>query len=161
MLLGGQDPRITKWFGLGGTSKPSQGRTLPLFLFVADWWDSYLLKNSFIRKISHLFSSVLFHFLDFSPPPVVHKKPLQEVEIAAITHGALQGLAYLHSHCRIHRWGWSCCPSICCFTGFKQLWKKLPNQHFLHLVGNCSVQTLVTKATLECCTKEYHPKYAK
>lgn len=34
---------------------------------------------------------------------VVHKKPLQEVEIAAITHGALQGLAYLHSHCKIHR----------------------------------------------------------
>lgn len=34
----------------------------------------------------------------------VHKKPLQEVEIAAITHGALQGLAYLHSHNTIHRW---------------------------------------------------------
>uniref|UniRef100_A0A8C3D284 Serine/threonine-protein kinase TAO3 n=1 Tax=Cairina moschata TaxID=8855 RepID=A0A8C3D284_CAIMO len=34
---------------------------------------------------------------------VLHKKPLQEVEIAAITHGALQGLAYLHSHCKIHR----------------------------------------------------------
>eukprot|EP00069_Balaena_mysticetus_P016636 bmy_09855T0 len=33
----------------------------------------------------------------------VHKKPLQEVEIAAITHGALQGLAYLHSHALIHR----------------------------------------------------------
>ncbi|XP_034646894.1 serine/threonine-protein kinase TAO3 [Trachemys scripta elegans] len=33
----------------------------------------------------------------------VHKKPLQEVEIAAITHGALQGLAYLHSHAKIHR----------------------------------------------------------
>ncbi|XP_041850761.1 serine/threonine-protein kinase TAO1 [Melanotaenia boesemani] len=33
----------------------------------------------------------------------VHKKPLQEVEIAAITHGALQGLAYLHSHNMIHR----------------------------------------------------------
>ncbi|XP_032732067.1 serine/threonine-protein kinase TAO3 [Lontra canadensis] len=33
----------------------------------------------------------------------VHKKPLQEVEIAAITHGALQGLAYLHSHAMIHR----------------------------------------------------------
>ncbi|XP_032287124.1 serine/threonine-protein kinase TAO3 isoform X1 [Phoca vitulina] len=32
----------------------------------------------------------------------VHKKPLQEVEIAAITHGALQGLAYLHSHALIH-----------------------------------------------------------
>uniref|UniRef100_A0A672SXE5 non-specific serine/threonine protein kinase n=1 Tax=Sinocyclocheilus grahami TaxID=75366 RepID=A0A672SXE5_SINGR len=33
----------------------------------------------------------------------VHKKPLQEMEIAAITHGALQGLAYLHSHIMIHR----------------------------------------------------------
>uniref|UniRef100_A0A3P9IHN2 non-specific serine/threonine protein kinase n=1 Tax=Oryzias latipes TaxID=8090 RepID=A0A3P9IHN2_ORYLA len=33
----------------------------------------------------------------------IHKKPLQEVEIAAITHGALQGLAYLHSHNMIHR----------------------------------------------------------
>ncbi|XP_070807732.1 serine/threonine-protein kinase TAO3 isoform X4 [Pituophis catenifer annectens] len=33
----------------------------------------------------------------------VHKKPLQEVEIAAITDGALQGLAYLHSHYKIHR----------------------------------------------------------
>ncbi|EPY74952.1 TAO kinase 3 isoform 1-like protein, partial [Camelus ferus] len=33
----------------------------------------------------------------------VHKKPLQEMEIAAITHGALQGLAYLHSHALIHR----------------------------------------------------------
>uniref|UniRef100_A0A7N8WTL6 non-specific serine/threonine protein kinase n=1 Tax=Mastacembelus armatus TaxID=205130 RepID=A0A7N8WTL6_9TELE len=33
----------------------------------------------------------------------VHKKPLQEVEIAAITHGALQGLAYLHSQSMIHR----------------------------------------------------------
>uniref|UniRef100_A0A8C1G5I7 non-specific serine/threonine protein kinase n=1 Tax=Cyprinus carpio TaxID=7962 RepID=A0A8C1G5I7_CYPCA len=35
--------------------------------------------------------------------PTVHKKPLQEMEIAAITHGALQGLAYLHSHNMIHR----------------------------------------------------------
>uniref|UniRef100_A0A3Q3KY58 Serine/threonine-protein kinase TAO3 n=1 Tax=Mastacembelus armatus TaxID=205130 RepID=A0A3Q3KY58_9TELE len=33
----------------------------------------------------------------------VHKKPLQEMEIAAITHGALLGLAYLHSHSMIHR----------------------------------------------------------
>ncbi|XP_032873004.1 serine/threonine-protein kinase TAO3-like [Amblyraja radiata] len=33
----------------------------------------------------------------------VHKKPLQEVEIAAITHGALQGLTYLHAHNLIHR----------------------------------------------------------
>lgn len=36
--------------------------------------------------------------------PQVHKKPLQEMEIAAITHGALLGLAYLHSHNMIHRW---------------------------------------------------------
>uniref|UniRef100_A0A8C2PTK7 Serine/threonine-protein kinase TAO3 n=1 Tax=Cyprinus carpio TaxID=7962 RepID=A0A8C2PTK7_CYPCA len=42
------------------------------------------------------FSAVL-HMLRF------HKKPLQEVEIAAITHGALLGLAYLHSHNMIHR----------------------------------------------------------
>lgn len=35
---------------------------------------------------------------------LVHKKPLQEVEIAAITDGALQGLTYLHSHNMIHRW---------------------------------------------------------
>lgn len=40
----------------------------------------------------------------------VHKKPLQEVEIAAIIHGALQGLVYLHSHNMIHRWAVS--PSI-------------------------------------------------
>ncbi|XP_078741501.1 serine/threonine-protein kinase TAO1-A-like, partial [Lampetra fluviatilis] len=33
----------------------------------------------------------------------VHKKPLQEVEISAITDGALQGLAYLHSRSVIHR----------------------------------------------------------
>lgn len=39
------------------------------------------------------------------PSSPVHKKPLQEVEIAAITHGALQGLAYLHSHNMIHRCG--------------------------------------------------------
>ncbi|KAK2505822.1 hypothetical protein MC885_010214 [Smutsia gigantea] len=33
----------------------------------------------------------------------VHQKPFQEMEIAAIIHGALQGLAYLHSHAMIHR----------------------------------------------------------
>nr|XP_049618527.1 serine/threonine-protein kinase TAO3 isoform X3 [Syngnathus scovelli] len=33
----------------------------------------------------------------------VHKKPLQETEIAAISHGALLGLAYLHCHDMIHR----------------------------------------------------------
>lgn len=42
--------------------------------------------------------------LMFLPHSPVHKKPLQEVEIAAVTHGALQGLAYLHSHNMIHRY---------------------------------------------------------
>ncbi|KAM3616375.1 uncharacterized protein V6R79_016986 [Siganus canaliculatus] len=49
----------------------------------------------------NLFSLLIFLLVNVSPP--VHKKPLQEVEIAAITHGALQGLAYLHSHNMIHR----------------------------------------------------------
>jgi serine/threonine protein kinase len=66
-----------------------------------------------IRKINKkaIGESSLFHLI----PPVVpqfviwfpstvHKKPLQEVEIAAVTHGALQGLAYLHSHNMIHRY---------------------------------------------------------
>ncbi|KAG7263613.1 hypothetical protein CRUP_026586 [Coryphaenoides rupestris] len=34
---------------------------------------------------------------------IIKEKPLQEVEITAITHGALLGLAYLHSHNMIHR----------------------------------------------------------
>ena len=34
---------------------------------------------------------------------LVHKQPLNEGEIAAITEGALRGLVYLHSQNRIHR----------------------------------------------------------
>ena len=45
---------------------------------------------------------LIIHWAFFFPSSV-HKKPLQEMEIAAITHGALQGLAYLHSHALIHR----------------------------------------------------------
>eukprot|EP00069_Balaena_mysticetus_P004778 bmy_17682T0 len=44
----------------------------------------------------------------------VHKKPLQEVEIAAVNHGALHGLAYVHSHSVIRRdvrLETSCCQS--------------------------------------------------
>ncbi|XP_065190447.1 serine/threonine-protein kinase TAO3-like [Sycon ciliatum] len=33
----------------------------------------------------------------------VHKAPLEEDEISAVCHGALQGLLYLHGHDRIHR----------------------------------------------------------
>lgn len=50
-----------------------------------------------VSVLPHHFKFVMFPFFS------VHKKPLQEVEIAAITHGALQGLAYLHSHNMIHR----------------------------------------------------------
>lgn len=51
--------------------------------------------------------------LTLSVPLPVHKKPLQEVEIAAITHGALQGLAYLHAHNMIHRCVPHGCPTAC------------------------------------------------
>uniref|UniRef100_A0A8K9XWT8 Serine/threonine-protein kinase TAO3 n=1 Tax=Oncorhynchus mykiss TaxID=8022 RepID=A0A8K9XWT8_ONCMY len=46
---------------------------------------------------------MVFPFCFIFLSSLVHKKPLQEVEIAAITHGALQGLAYLHSRNMIHR----------------------------------------------------------
>lgn len=58
--------------------------------------DVELLYDLSLLKGSPLMSNVLLFSL-------VHKKPLQEVEIAAITHGALLGLAYLHSHNMIHR----------------------------------------------------------
>uniref|UniRef100_A0A3Q2NYA6 Serine/threonine-protein kinase TAO3 n=1 Tax=Fundulus heteroclitus TaxID=8078 RepID=A0A3Q2NYA6_FUNHE len=46
---------------------------------------------------------VTSHCCGAATPLFIHKKPLQEMEIAAITHGALLGLAYLHSHNMIHR----------------------------------------------------------
>lgn len=61
------------------------------------------VKNTFHDYIIKVFRGfLLISTLLISPP--VHKKPLQELEIAAITHGALLGLAYLHSHNMIHRW---------------------------------------------------------
>uniref|UniRef100_A0A8C2IMU8 Serine/threonine-protein kinase TAO3 n=1 Tax=Cyprinus carpio TaxID=7962 RepID=A0A8C2IMU8_CYPCA len=74
-------------------------------------WQDIIKEVKFLEQLRHpntieykgcylkdntCFSAVL-HMLRF------HKKPLQEVEIAAITHGALLGLAYLHSHNMIHR----------------------------------------------------------
>lgn len=70
-------------------------QTFPLFYLIK--WVSEVLKGGF------------FWLLIF---PQVHKKPLQEMEIAAITHGALLGLAYLHSHNMIHRW-------VCVIPGCK------------------------------------------
>ncbi|KAA8586837.1 hypothetical protein FQN60_000673 [Etheostoma spectabile] len=56
-------------------------------------WQDIIKEVKFLQRIRHPNS------IEYK----VHKKPLQEVEIAAITHGALQGLAYLHSHNMIHR----------------------------------------------------------
>ncbi|KAI3372579.1 hypothetical protein L3Q82_023053, partial [Scortum barcoo] len=59
-----------------------------------------------LLEVHHFISEVFRGFLLISTvliSPQVHKKPLQEMEIAAITHGALLGLAYLHSHNMIHR----------------------------------------------------------
>lgn len=58
-------------------------------------WDVYEFRGAH-RKLIICWNSIFYPFS-------VHKKPLQEVEIAAITHGALHGLAYLHSHNMIHR----------------------------------------------------------
>lgn len=60
-----------------------------------------------IKRVSEVLKGGFFWLL---VSPLVHKKPLQEMEIAAITHGALLGLAYLHSHNMIHRW--VCNPSL-------------------------------------------------
>lgn len=62
------------------------------------------LNASWLQAGNRLFLSPDLHRCCWMFPSVVHKKPLQEVEIAAITHGALRGLAYLHSHNMIHRW---------------------------------------------------------
>uniref|UniRef100_A0A8C7YXK4 non-specific serine/threonine protein kinase n=1 Tax=Oryzias sinensis TaxID=183150 RepID=A0A8C7YXK4_9TELE len=80
-------------------------------------WQDIIKEVKFLRRIKHPnsieykgFDKLVSVFCFFSSCHVpndasllVHKKPLQEVEIAAITDGALQGLAYLHSHNMIHR----------------------------------------------------------
>uniref|UniRef100_A0A673NMR0 non-specific serine/threonine protein kinase n=1 Tax=Sinocyclocheilus rhinocerous TaxID=307959 RepID=A0A673NMR0_9TELE len=75
-------------------------------------WQDIIKEVKFLQRIQHP-NSIEYkgcylrehtawniHLCNFC---LVHKKPLQEIEIAAITHGALQGLAYLHSHNMIHR----------------------------------------------------------
>ncbi|OWK14364.1 TAOK1, partial [Cervus elaphus hippelaphus] len=60
-------------------------------------WQDIIKEVKFLQRIKHPNS------IEYKGCYLLHKKPLQEVEIAAITHGALQGLAYLHSHTMIHR----------------------------------------------------------
>lgn len=90
------------------------------------WWSTVLAQPQISLKVSSttdvffllecdfFFLSVIWFFpFSLSHTLSVHKKPLQEIEIAAITHGALQGLAYLHSHNMIHRWPQSSFPQTC------------------------------------------------
>lgn len=59
---------------------------------------------SFVYTFINMNANETIDHAHTTPHPLsVHKKPLQEVEIAAIIHGALQGLVYLHSHNMIHR----------------------------------------------------------
>lgn len=72
---------------------------------------SDLLEGTFCRSefncvytFIHVNANDMIDHAHTIPHPLsVHKKPLQEVEIAAIIDGALQGLVYLHSHNMIHR----------------------------------------------------------
>uniref|UniRef100_A0A8C5EDJ4 non-specific serine/threonine protein kinase n=1 Tax=Gouania willdenowi TaxID=441366 RepID=A0A8C5EDJ4_GOUWI len=78
-------------------------------------WHDIIKEVKFLRRIQHPNSieykgcylrehtAWVIHSFVLCSWSWIHKKPLQEVEIAAITHGALQGLAYLHSHNMIHR----------------------------------------------------------
>uniref|UniRef100_A0A8C5E8I8 Serine/threonine-protein kinase TAO2 n=1 Tax=Gouania willdenowi TaxID=441366 RepID=A0A8C5E8I8_GOUWI len=67
-------------------------------------WQDIIKEVKFLQKLRHP-NTIEYRgcYLREHTAWVIHKKPLQEVEIAAITHGALQGLAYLHSHNMIHR----------------------------------------------------------
>ncbi|MGH0182739.1 UNVERIFIED_CONTAM: hypothetical protein FKN15_010404 [Acipenser sinensis] len=90
---------------------------VPVFLYLQKWQD-IIKEVKFLQRIQHpnsieykgcyLREHTAWLVMEYclgsaSDLLEVHKKPLQEVEIAAITHGALQGLAYLHSHNMIHR----------------------------------------------------------
>ncbi|CAB1312078.1 unnamed protein product, partial [Coregonus sp. 'balchen'] len=67
-------------------------------------WQDIIKEVKFLQKLHHPNTLVMEYCLGSASDLLeVHKKPLQEQEIAAITHGALQGLVYLHSHNMIHR----------------------------------------------------------
>uniref|UniRef100_A0A8C5LMB1 Serine/threonine-protein kinase TAO3 n=1 Tax=Leptobrachium leishanense TaxID=445787 RepID=A0A8C5LMB1_9ANUR len=93
-------------------------RPRSLFFFILQKWQDIIKEVKFLKKLKHpntieykgcfLKEHTAWLVMEYclgsaSDLLEVHKKPLQEVEIAAITHGALQGLAYLHSHNMIHR----------------------------------------------------------
>lgn len=69
-----------------------------------DWEKSGEAAGAGLRRSDYSTTALGLHQFMMPPQLAVHKKPLQEVEIAAVTHGALQGLAYLHSHNMIHRY---------------------------------------------------------
>uniref|UniRef100_A0A8C7QVL6 non-specific serine/threonine protein kinase n=1 Tax=Oncorhynchus mykiss TaxID=8022 RepID=A0A8C7QVL6_ONCMY len=77
-------------------------------------WQDIIKEVKFLQRIQHPNSieykgcylrehTAWYNTLSFCLCSCSSLKPLQEMEIAAITHGALQGLAYLHSHNMIHR----------------------------------------------------------
>ncbi|CAB1337833.1 unnamed protein product, partial [Coregonus sp. 'balchen'] len=67
-------------------------------------WQDIIKEVKFLQKLRHPNTLVMEYCLGSASDLLeVHKKPLEEQEIAAITHGALQGLVYLHSHNMIHR----------------------------------------------------------
>lgn len=111
---------------LGSASDLLEGELETIRVLILAW--GVMTVSTTISGSSSLYCSCLKSRLVNCILPPVHKRPLQEVEIAAITHGALQGLAYLHSHNMIHRWvfqafggmlgiKWLCFPAFCPLYG--------------------------------------------
>ena len=74
--------------------------------------DAIQYRGCYLRK--HMACVVVEYRLGSASDLEVHKTPLQEVGIAAVNHGALHGLAYVHPHSVIRRdvrLETSCCQS--------------------------------------------------
>ncbi len=69
-------------------------------MYISRWWCK-MFKRCVTRSIKYLPLNLYLRFSFFLI--TVHKKPLQEEEIACICEDALNGLGYLHSNNRIHR----------------------------------------------------------